>query len=189
MKIDRETDALLIVDFQNDFVTGSLAVDGAEELVPVINKYVEKFKNIILSRDRHKPGHPSFVAQGGPWPDHCVDGTAGMSIHSGIVYPDGVQVALVDKGWDEEAYSPFEKTNLSDMLKDIGARRLFICGLATDYCVKATALDARKGFNGPVYLLTDAIAAVNINPGDGNNALKEMTDKGVIATLLGGNKV
>jgi len=176
--INRKTDALLVVDFQNDFITGSLAVTGAEGLVAIINKYISMFGKIFMSRDRHKPGHPSFVEQGGPWPDHCVDGTFGMKIHSGIVYPDGVAVALIDKGFDEEAYSAFDQTNLAEMLRIIKSERLFICGLATDVCVKATVLDALKKFDGETYVLIDASAAVDINPGDGDKALKEMEKAG-----------
>ena len=184
MKIDPKADVLLVVDFQNDFITGSLAVAGAEELVPVINQYIGMFDNVVASRDRHRENHPSFIDQGGPWPDHCVDGTFGMEIHTGLKFLDSAPLTIVDKGRYEEAYSAFTHTRLVHLLKDMKIKRLFICGLATDYCVKATALDARKEFNGLVYLLTDAIAAVNINPDDGSNALKEMTAKGVITTLL-----
>ncbi len=192
-KINKKTDVLLIVDFQNDFITGSLAVTGAESLVPVINKYIEKFKKVVVSRDRHKKGHPSFIDQGGIWPDHCVDGTYGMEIHSGIKFPDtnvsgfkGTNiVALVNKGWDEEAYSVFEKTNLADMLRAMGTKRLFICGLATDYCVKATALDAAEKFTGEVFLLADAVKAVNIHLADGTTAITEMANKGIKIITLG----
>ncbi|KKM28008.1 hypothetical protein LCGC14_1568980 [marine sediment metagenome] len=183
-KIDRKTDVLIVVDFQNDFITGSLAVPGAESLAPAINKYIEKFRKVVVSRDRHKKGHPSFTDQGGTWPDHCVDGTYGMEIHSGIEFPDTSAVALIDKGWDEEAYSAFEGTNLANMLKEMGAKRLFVCGLATDYCVKATALDAVEKFGGEVFLLGDAIRAVNINPEDGTKAVTEMANKGIKLVTL-----
>ncbi len=185
MKIDRKTDVLIVVDFQNDFITGSLAVSGAENLVPIINKYMKKFKKVVVSRDRHKKGHPSFIDQGGIWPDHCVDGTYGMEIHSGIKFPDTTAVALIDKGWDEEAYSVFEKTNLADLLKAIGAKRLFVCGLATDYCVKATALDAAEKYTGEVFLLADAVKAVNIHLADGTTAITEMANKGIKIITLG----
>jgi len=184
MKTNRKTDVLLIVDFQNDFITGSLAVAESENLVPVINRYMGMFRKVVVSRDRHKPDHPSFVEQGGQWPAHCVDSTFGMEIHSGIEYLDGIQVALVDKGWDEEAYSAFDGTNLANLLYDMDAERLFICGLATDYCVKATVLDALEEFEGVVYLLTNAIAAVNINPGDGDKAIEEMVKAGAELTAF-----
>ena len=185
VKINRKTDVLVVVDFQNDFITGSLAVPGAEDLVPAINKYIEKFRKVVVSRDRHKKGHPSFIDQGGIWPDHCVDGTYGMEIHSGIEFPDTSAVALIDKGWDEEAYSVFEGTYLDDMLKEMGTERLFICGLATDYCVKATALDAVEKFTGEVFLLGDAIRSVNINPDDGTKAMTEMDNKGIKVITFG----
>jgi len=184
MKTNRKTDVLLIVDFQNDFINGSLAVAGAEDLVPAINRYMRIFRKVVVSRDHHKPEHPSFVDQGGPWPAHCVGGTFGMEIHSGIEYIEGIQVASVDKGWDEEAYSPFDGTNLSKMLRDMGAKRLFVCGLATDYCVKAAVLDAIEEFKGEVYLLTDAIAAVNINPDDGDKAIEEVVKAGAELTAF-----
>lgn len=185
MQIDKKTDVLLVVDFQNDFITGSLAVPGAEDLIPAINKYIGKFRKVVVSRDRHKKGHPSFTDQGGIWPDHCVDGTYGMEIHSSIKFTDTVAVALIDKGWDEEAYSVFEGTNLANMLKEMGTERLFVCGLATDYCIKATALDALNEFDGEVFLLGDAIRSVNINPDDGTKALTEMDNKGIKVITFG----
>lgn len=186
MKIDRETDVLLIVDFQNDFITGSLAVAGAESLIPVINSYIKKFKNIVFSRDRHKLDHPSFIGQGGPWPDHCVDNTFGMEIHSGIsITGQALDKLCVDKGRDKEAYSALDGTDLADRFKVAGFRRLFICGLATDYCVKATVLNAVDKFDGKVFLLVDAIKAVNIKPDDGKEAMKEMADKGVKVSSVG----
>jgi nicotinamidase/pyrazinamidase len=192
VKIDRKTDVLLVVDFQNDFITGSLAVTGAENLIPAINKYIGKFRKVVFSRDRHKEGHPSFTNQGGVWPDHCVDGTYGMEIHSDIKFPEDTSafkgtklVALIDKGWDEEAYSAFEGTNLADMLKAMGAKRLFVCGLATDYCVKATAIDAAEKFTGEIFLLADAVKAVNLHLVDGTKAMTEMANNGIKIITLG----
>ena len=184
MRINHGTDVLLIVDFQNDFITGSLAVPGAEDLIPIINKYISMFWKIVLSRDRHKKGHPSFAAQGGIWPDHCIDGTFGMEIHPKLSFPEGMILPIIDKGRDKEAYSAFERTDMADLLGAMWAKRLFICGLATDYCVKNTALDAVKEFAGEVFLLTDAIKAVNVNPADGEKAIKEMKDAGVILITL-----
>jgi nicotinamidase/pyrazinamidase len=184
MKIDRKTDVLILVDFQNDFVTGSLAVDGAEELILIINKYLERFRKAIVSRDRHKKDHPSFTKYGGPWPDHCVDNTYGVETHSGIIFPDNLSIASVDKGWHEEVYSAFGGTSLDTMLKTMKAKRLFICGLAADYCVKATVLDAIEKTKARVFLLTDAIKAVNVNENDGIEALKEMEEAGAILVTL-----
>ena len=182
IKVNKNKDVLLVVDYQNDFISGSMAVSGAEDLLPVINKCLDIFNTSIFSRDRHKADHPSFEDQGGPWPDHCVDSTYGMELHAGLVFPNSTSVALVDKGWDEEAYSAFNSSvrpSIPVMLGLMKAERLFICGLATDYCVKATVLDAVEKFNGEVFLLTDAIAAVNINPDDGDKAIKEMENAGV----------
>jgi len=184
MRTNRKTDVLLVVDFQNDFITGSLAVNGAEELVGITNKYLKLFRKAVLSKDRHKADHPSFKEQGGPWPAHCVDNTYGVEIHSGISFPDNIMVASVDKGWHEEAYSAFDRTGLDTMLKTMGVKRIFICGLATDYCIKATTLDAIEKTKADVFLLTDAIKAVNINEDDGDKAIKEMTDAGAVLITL-----
>jgi len=209
--IDFRTDVLLIVDFQNDFVTGSLAVPEAEDLIPIINKYIKIFEKVVLSRDKHKRNHPSFASQGGPWPDHCVDDTFGARVHSDVLKAMGAKrlficglatsafeetdmallsfirgiTPVINKGYDEEALSAFEETDMAFVLKAMGAKRLFICGLATDYCVKATVLDAIKEFDGEVFLLADAIKAVNINENDGIKAIKEMVDEGAILITSG----
>ena len=110
-----------------------------------------------------------------------------MELHAGIKFPNSASVALIDKGHEEEAYSAFDKSTnskISFILDNMSAERLFICGLATDYCVKATVLDALKKFDGEVYLLTDAIAAVNIEPDDGEKAIKEMVEAGAILATL-----
>lgn len=190
MKINKDTDALLVVDVQGDFVTGSMAVPGAEEIIPIIVKLEQKFGTIIYSRDAHIPRHPSFKAQGGPWPDHCVIGTYGYRLHSSLMYIDSIPI-IVDKGLEEEAYSAFSGTivvqrsdepadYIEDLLGTRNIKRLFICGLATDYCVKATVLDALKLFNGEVFVLLDAVRAVNIDENDGRKAIHEMKNAGAI---------
>jgi len=171
VKIDKKTDVLLIVDFQNDFITGSLAVPEAEKLIPIINKCIKKFSIVIVSRDSHKENHPSFIPQGGPWPDHCVQNTYGAEIHPSIFFPKNTKVATIFKGFNQEAYSAFDRTTLDVMLKVMGTKRLFICGLATDYCVKATTIDATNKTMTEVFLLSDGVKAVNLNDGDGVNAL------------------
>jgi nicotinamidase/pyrazinamidase len=192
MKINKNTDALLVVDVQNSFITGSLAVPDAEEIIPVITELEPKFDTIIYSRDAHISKHPSFQDQGGPWPDHCIIGTYGYRLHSSLMYSNAVPV-IADKGLEEEAYSAFTGTiviqrsdepadYIEDLLDMRNIKRLFICGLATDYCVKATVLDALKLFNGGVFVLLDAVKAVNINKGDGDKALKEMAEAG--ATIV-----
>ena len=171
--IDKKTDAILVVDLQNDFITGSLAVPGAEDILPVIKKWVDRFDFRFASRDWHPEDHISFVERDGPWPPHCVEDTEGAYIHPIL---DGIGFILVNKGVDKdvEQYSAFENPSIASLLEKLGIKRLFVCGLATDYCVKATVLDALKQFDGEVYLLLDAIAAVNVNEGDGHAAIVEM---------------
>jgi nicotinamidase/pyrazinamidase len=188
MKINKNTDALLVVDAQNSFITGSLAVPGAEEIIPIIVELESKFDTIIYSRDAHIKKHPSFKAQGGPWPEHCVINSFGHLIHKDLMLCTGVPIVIIDKGLEEEAYSAFSGNIVAgpdievveELLKTFGTKRLFVCGLATDYCVKATVLDALKLFDGEVYVLHDAIRDVNIKEGDGIRAIEEMGHAGAI---------
>ena len=175
--INLKTDAILVVDLQNDFITGSLAVPGAEDMLPALKKWVDRFAVRFASRDWHPEDHSSFEEQGGPWPPHCVEDTEGAHMHSIL---DGIGFLQVGKGMDKdkEQYSAFDGTNLASLLGKLGIERLFVCGLATDYCVKATVLDALEQFDGEVYILLDAIAAVNVHDGDGMAAIAEMTLKG-----------
>ena len=187
MKVDPNADALVLVDVQNDFCPGgALAVPEGDRVVPVLNALLRHRELLaIATRDWHPPDHSSFATQGGPWPVHCVAGTPGADFHPGL---DRERIAhlvaigsTVSKATarDQEAYSGFQGTDLAAYLRRHGIRRLFIGGLATDYCVKATALDAHKeGFE--VFLLTDAIRAVNVQPGDGDRAIAEMQAAGVI---------
>jgi nicotinamidase/pyrazinamidase len=172
--IDRKTDAILVVDLQNDFITGSLAVPGAEDILTNVRKWAERFDFRFMSIDWHPEDHSSFKEQGGPWPPHCVADTEGAYLHSIL---DGIGFIKVSKGMDKdkEQYSAFDGTNIASLLPKLKIERLFICGLATDYCVKATVLDALEQFDGEVYILLDAIAAVDVNPGDGMAAITEMT--------------
>lgn len=175
--------ALIIVDVQNDFCPGgSLAVPRGDEIVPVINKLIQQFREkdqlIVATRDWHPEKHCSFQSQGGLWPPHCVQGTAGAEFHHGLKL--GNQVLVISKGTqpDQEAYSGFEGTDLEGKLQKTGVGRLYVCGLATDYCVKATALDARKaGFE--TVVVTDAIRGVDVKEGDATRALKELEEQGI----------
>ena len=171
--INRKTDAILVVDLQNDFITGSLAVPGAEDILPAVKKWVDRFDFRLASVDWHPADHSSFEEQGGPWPPHCVEDTEGAYIHSIL---DGIGFIKVSKGMDKdrEQYSAFDGTKVADLLPKLKIKRLFICGLATDYCVKATVMDALEQFDGEVYILLDAIAAVDVNEGDGVAAIAEM---------------
>ena len=186
MKLDPRTDALVLVDMQNDFCPGgALPVPEGDRVVPVLNTLLDHRELLaVATRDWHPPDHSSFATQGGPWPVHCVAGTPGAEFHPGLHRQRLAHMvsigATVSKATarEQEAYSGFQGTDLTAFLRGRGIRRLVVGGLATDYCVKATALDARKeGFE--VFLLTDAIRAVNVQPGDGDRAIAEMVAAGV----------
>ena len=171
-------DALVIVDVQNDFLPGgALAVPHGDEVVPVLNRWIERFTArglpVIATRDWHPPDHCSFQARGGPWPPHCVAGTEGAAFAPGLRLPPDALVISKATEPDREAYSGFEGTALAECLRALGARRLFVGGLATDYCVLSTVRDARReGFE--VVLIEDGVRAVDVRPGDGERALEEM---------------
>ncbi|MCG6861594.1 MAG: nicotinamidase [Chromatiaceae bacterium] len=178
-------DALIIVDLQNDFLTGgSLAVSDGDEVIPVLNTWIRRFRKaglpIFATRDWHPADHCSFRDQGGPWPPHCVAGTKGAEFTSELVLPPDAYVHSKAMRPEKEAYSDFEDGDLGPKLRQMGIARLFVGGLATDYCVRATVLDGLKeGFQ--VVLLVDAIRAVEVEPGDGDRAIAEMRDAGALA--------
>ena len=177
-------DALVVVDVQNDFFSGgSLTVLGAEEILPVMNRYIEIFQSkglpVYASRDWHPEKHCSFKAQGGLWPVHCVADSKGAQFHPDLYLPDYVVVISAATELDKEAYSGFEGTDLNERLLTAGIRRLLIGGLATDYCVLNTVKDALK-YGYEVFLLMDAIRAVNVRPEDGQKAIDEMTRMGAV---------
>lgn len=171
-------DALVIVDVQNDFLPdGSLAVPRGDEVVPVLNGYIALFQQhalpVYATRDWHPPDHCSFTAQGGIWPSHCVGGTPGAAFAAGLSLPQGTLVISKATTSESDAYSGFAGTDLARCLCEHNGTRLFIGGLATDYCVLNTARDALAlGFR--VNLLLDAIRAVDVQPGDGDKAIDEM---------------
>jgi nicotinamidase/pyrazinamidase len=175
-------DALLAVDIQNDFLPGgSLAVPGGNEIIPVVNRLVERFQAkgfpIFATGDCHPPDHCSFHAKGGPWPLHCVEGTDGALFPPELHLPERVEVIYKATSLEKDAYSGFEGTDLDKRLKAAGVGRLVIGGLATDYCVVNTVKDALKhGYQ--VLLAVDAIRAVNVQPGDGERAVEEMVRLG-----------
>ena len=175
-------DALLVVDVQNDFLPGgSLAVPRGDEVVPVLNRCLALFSQrslpIYASRDWHPPDHCSFRAQGGPWPPHCMADTHGAEFAANLELPaDAVIISKADTP-EKDAYSAFEGTDLGLCLKAVDVRRLFVGGLATDYCVLNTVKDA-LALGYPVVLLADAVRAVEATPGDGEKAMMEMRTLG-----------
>ncbi|MBL1263204.1 nicotinamidase [Candidatus Methylomicrobium oryzae] len=184
MRTERVTagDALLVVDVQNDFLPGgSLAVSEGDRILPVINRYIEKFHTlgypVYLTRDWHPPDHASFRNQGGPWPAHCVADMPGAEFSAALALPEAVQVISKGVRRESEGYSGFEDTDLQARLERAGIRRLFVAGLATDYCVLNTVLDAlKRGY--AVFLLQDAVRAVDVVAGDGDKALQTMRRHG-----------
>jgi len=183
-------DVLLVTDIQNDFLPGgSLAVAGGDEVVPVLNHYIGAFVAqglpVYATRDWHPERHCSFHAQGGPWPVHCVAGTPGAAFAAALTLPPGTTVISKATLQEQEAYSSFQGTDLDSRLRAAGIRRLFIGGLTTDYCVLNTVRDARHlGYE--VFVLADAIRAVEVQPGDGRRAEAEMTSLGAHSITLNG---
>jgi nicotinamidase/pyrazinamidase len=185
--------ALVVVDLQNDFAdpVGGLAVAGGDAIVPRVNEEIraaaEAGALVVATQDWHPESTPHFAKDGGIWPVHCVAGTWGAELHPDFALP--VDAPRVRKGSNgEDGYSGFtmrdpatgeeSPTELEGLLRDRGVERVVVCGLATDYCVRATALDAaRLGFD--VTVLTDAIAAVDLQSDDGARALAEMGEAGV----------
>jgi nicotinamidase/pyrazinamidase len=172
-------DALIVVDVQNDFCPGgALAVAEGDRVVEPINRLMRAAAFVVATRDWHPPDHGSFAAQGGPWPIHCVRGTPGAELHAGL--SSAAIDVVIDKGQDRdrEGYSGFEGTSLEALLRERGAREVHVAGLALDYCVKATALDARRaGFD--VVVHRGATRAVDAQPGDGARAVAELRAAGV----------
>jgi nicotinamidase/pyrazinamidase len=187
-------DALLIVDFQNDFTPGgALPVAEGDRIAGPINDLLDSFDLVVATRDWHPPEHGSFAGveldsdawRGADppsiWPVHCVQGTQGAELHPDL---DQAKVDIViDKGQDlnSQGYSAFQDTQLGDLLRERGVDRLFVTGLATDYCVKQSVLDAlREGLE--VSVVEDAVRGVDVEPGDSERALEEMEAAGAKRT-------
>ena len=194
-----DDDVLVVIDVQNDVCPGgALAVPNGDEIVPLVNRLIGQFKHVVLTQDWHPHGHSSFASthKGAPfstvkldygdqtlWPDHCVQGTGGAEFHRDLVVRDSEMV--LRKGFRKEidSYSAFfendrkTKTGLAGYLRDRGLKRLFMCGLATDFCVAWSALDGRReGF--PVVVLEDACRAIDLN-GSLTAARGEMLRNGI----------
>ncbi|ABB32599.1 Nicotinamidase [Geobacter metallireducens RCH3] len=185
----KSTSALLIVDVQNDFCPGGLLpVPEGDRVVPLLNRYMELFREkklpIIASRDWHPAITSHFRDFGGIWPVHCVQGSEGARFHRDLALPD--DAIVISKGQDpaQDAYSAFQATTESgvsfpELLKELGITRLFVGGLATDYCVKESVLDGlRHGL--AVTLLEDAVRGVNLTPGDSARAIENMVVAGAV---------
>jgi nicotinamidase/pyrazinamidase len=184
--------ALVVVDLQNDFAdpAGGLSVAGGATIVPTVNREVamalDAGATVVCTQDWHPPSTPHFAKDGGIWPVHCVADTWGAALHPDLIVPD--DVLRITKGADgEDGYSGFTMrdpttgrtmpTELDRLLRERSIRRVVVVGLATDYCVQATALDAAAlGYT--TALLTDAIAAVDLEPGDGDRAIEAMRAAG-----------
>jgi nicotinamidase/pyrazinamidase len=174
--------ALIVVDVQNDFCPGgSLAVAHGDEVLAPLNKLMKEFLDrgepVFKTRDWHPAKTKHFADYGGTWPVHCVQNTAGAEFHAGL--SDDLRVTIISKGIDETAdgYSGFDGTDLAQILREQGVKEVWVGGLATDYCVKHTVLDAlRQGFE--VKALADAMRPVNVSPNDGEKAIEEMRKAG-----------
>jgi nicotinamidase/pyrazinamidase len=177
-------DALVVVDVQNDFLPdGSLAVPGGDAVVPVLNRYIDDFVRarlpIFATRDWHPADHCSFRARGGPWPPHCVQGSDGARFAAGLALPPSTVIVSKDTERDRSTYSAFQGGDLDTPLRERGVRRVFVGGLATDYCVLNTVKDAlARGYE--TVLLTDAIRPVEVESGDGTRAEDEMIRLGAV---------
>jgi len=181
--------AIIAVDIQNDFCPGgALPVPDGDAVVYSMNLYITKFSKmglpVYFTRDWHPQNHISFKTNGGIWPEHCVQETYGAELHKKLLIPS--RAVIISKGIspDNDGYSGFEETDLDKRLKAKNIRQLFIGGLATDYCVKSTVLDAlHAGFD--VVFLSDASKGVDVNTGDSEQAIDEMLREGAVKVVYG----
>jgi len=180
----KKGDVLLIVDVQNDFCPGgALAVNKGDEVVPVLNQWINEAQRlgvtVYASRDWHPAHHISFKERGGPWPPHCIQGTKGAAFHADLKLPANVQVISKAESPDIDSYSAFGGTDLAERLRRAGIHRLWVGGLTQDYCVRDTSLDAiREGFE--VHVIVEGTRAVNVHPEDGRRALEDVQHAGAV---------
>lgn len=182
-----DKDALIVVDMQNDFMPyGVLPVKDADKIVPTINSYIELFEKnlnpVFFTRDWHPENHISFKGFGGIWPAHCVQNTEGAKFHPDLKIPSDNKF-IISKGTspDFDAYSGFQGTNLHSLLQERGIKRIFVCGVATDFCVKNTVIGGLNlGYQ--VFILTDAVKAVF--PEKEQDVIKDLLEKTAIALTL-----
>jgi nicotinamidase/pyrazinamidase len=178
--------ALIVVDVQRDFCPGgTLAVAGGDSIIPSLNRMASSFRRlglpVVFTRDWHPRDHCSFKDQGGIWPKHCVARTVGAKFHPKLKVPRGSIIVSKAVRRDLEAYSGFQGTDLEKKLKRLGVTEVLVGGLATDYCVKQTSLDA-LGAGLDVYVMTDCIKGVDVKKGDSSKALKLIAKRGAKLT-------
>lgn len=181
-------DALIVIDVQNDFLAGGrLAVPEGDQVIPVINRYIDRFIQrqlpVFATRDWHPENHGSFIQQGGPWPAHCIAGSPGAEFARNLHLPAAALVFSTGIEVEKDGYSGFENPDLNKQLQKLGISRLFIGGLATDYCVLNTVCDALD-LHYKVFLLADAVRAVNVYSQDGEQAINKMVLKGAVPITL-----
>ncbi len=174
--------ALIVVDIQRDFCPGgALPVTDGDKIIPAVNELIRAFESgglpVFLTRDWHPENHVSFKAYGGVWPPHCVQNTPGASFHPSLAVPGDAEV--IDKGKlrTDDTYSNFQGTDLAQKLHNLQVKRIYVVGLATDYCVMNTVVDGvAKGFE--TYVITDCVRGVNVKPTDSANAMRAMVSRG-----------
>lgn len=183
MATERIDSALILVDIQNDFCPGgALAVSEGDRIVPIVNRLMSKLPLVISTQDWHPADHVSFKARGGPWPPHCVQGSRGAALHPDLKTDTIAHYFRKASAPDKDDYSEFAGSDekgrtLHEVLGAYGVKKLYVVGLATDYCVRETVLDGLKlGYE--VYAVTDAMRGVNVNPLDDKRALQEMESSG-----------
>lgn len=179
---------MLIVDLQKDFLPGgALAVSQGDRVVAVMNRYIALFRRhrlpVVATRDWHPVDHCSFQTQGGPWPEHCIAGTKGAEFSDDLQLPEATEIFSTGVQRNAQGYSGFENTELEPYFSRLETKRLFIGGLATDYCILHTVLDAcARRYS--VYLLKDAIRAVDVAPQNGRKAIDKMIQQGALLITL-----
>lgn len=190
----KKRSALFVVDVQNDFCPdGALQVKEGDRIVPVLNRYIALFKAanlpVYFTRDWHPEKTVHFTGYGGRWPPHCVQGTKGAEFHPDLSIPEKANIISKGDDPDEDSYSAFDGHDgagrgVAELLAGEGIGRIYIGGLATDYCVRQTALDGlRQGFQ--VTVLLDAVKGVDLMPGDSEKALVEIMEKGASTVTIG----
>ena len=176
--------ALLVIDVQHDFCEGGvLEAQLTSTLIDPLNRLVDSCAAaeipVIFTRDWHPPDHSSFISQGGPWPPHCVSNTRGAEFAAGLCVPS--TAIIINKGvaTDDDGYSMFDRTNLTDTLETLGLTELAVCGIAAEYCVLESVRDSRRRHFRTI-VLEDLVRAIEVRPGDVDRAFGEMRNLGAV---------